>query len=124
MKVRLMLAAVCLAAAVTFSVCVYSFVEKTCDSLEAEARSALSAPTDAALLERAGRLCAQWRAVSPVFCVFIHHKDADALRERFLFVEEKHSAGDCKALRGSLEECLFVIEAIAEGEKPKAANIF
>lgn len=121
MKLRLMIAVVLLAAAVTCAVFSYGYLDRQSRILTSDIRAALDGEAKP-LCRKALAVCSRWERCEPLFCVLIHHNDADALSKAFFFLKQYASEQKEADTRAALCECLAGLSVLMEGERPKFTN--
>ena len=121
MKLRVIVAAVLLAAAVFCACSAYGYLDRQSGRLTAELQTALQTEGPR-LYENALAVCARWERCGPLFCVLIHHNDADALSKDFFILKRYASEQKEEETRAALCNCLADLTVLMEGEKPKFTN--
>ena len=121
---RLAIAACCLLFSVLLSCLVFFYVQNVCKTLTAQAE-ALQQTAEGTewFYEEVQLFINKWEGHSMLFCAFVHHKDADDLRQRFMKLQDRTRALDLEGVKAALEDCRIFLFVIAEGEKPNLANI-
>lgn len=124
MTKRMVIAAVCLAAALGVSLFSVSFITNRTRSFIAlleQAQQIRSENGDASdVIEKT---LAAWNEDRPVFAVMLKHADADELERCFIRIEEHFRHGSTELLWESVTECKAALEVVLDGELPKAENL-
>ena len=121
MKLRLAVALALLASAVICAVCSYCYLEREGRTLISQIEAALDAEGKD-LAQKADAISARWTACEPLFCVLIHHDDADVLTRAFLQLKRTLPDGSAGEIRAALAECLTGLEVLMDGEALKFTN--
>lgn len=125
MKGRLAAAAVCIATAFFMSVGSEIYIVKKSGVLtELLDRSLYAEDGSEEMYAAALRACDEWDASETLFGSLLKHSDADSLDHAYSLIREYVKAENVDELKETLEECKITVKVIADGEKPRAENIF
>lgn len=121
MKLRLTVAVLLLTAAVVCACSSYVYLNKESRRLIDGIEEALR--TDNGLLkQKALDVCGLWERCEPLFCVLIHHDDADALSRSFYLLRRQALEGSAEEVAEALSDCLANLNVLLDGEELKFTN--
>ncbi len=125
MKGRLFAAVFCLLAALFMSVGSEKYIVKKSNELIGLIDNALNAPEGSDEMYGAALAsCDGWDGCEMLFGSLLKHTDADELDHNYSLIREYVKIRNTDELIETLEECKITVKVIADGEKPRAENIF
>lgn len=125
MKGRLLAAIICIAAAFSMSVGAEMYIVRKGAALIAGLDSSLSAEDGSReMFDAAIKACEEWDGCETLFGSLLKHSDADDLDHAYSLIREYVASENIDELKETLEECKVTVKVIADGEKPRAENIF
>lgn len=125
MKGRLFAAVFCIAAAFCMSVGSEMYIVGKSDALISLIDKSLYAEDGSTEMYSAAlEACTAWDGCETLFGSLLKHSDADDLDHAYSLIREYVASKNIDELKETLEECKVTIKVIADGEKPKAENIF
>ena len=147
MKGRLSAAIICIAAAFLMSVGSEMYIVRKCAMLiEGLDKSLCAESGSVEMYDAALEACEEWDGCETLFGSLLKHSDADDLDHAYslireyaacsltaqvlirfippLLIREYVGSKDIDELKETLEECKVTVKVIADGEKPRAENIF
>ena len=125
MKGTLSAAIICIAAAFLMSVGSEMYIVRKCAMLiEGLDKSLCAESGSVEMYDAALEACEEWDGCETLFGSLLKHSDADDLDHAYSLIREYVGSKDIDELKETLEECKVTVKVIADGEKPRAENIF
>lgn len=125
MKGRLSAAIICIAAALLMSVGSEMYIVRKCAMLiEGLDKSLCAESGSVEMFDAALEACEEWDGCETLFGSLLKHSDADDLDHAYSLIREYVGSKNIDELKETLEECKVTVKVIADGEKPRAENIF